>query len=130
MKFTRKEILNAIRTENLGQKGFIDDDFPFAKNCKVCAVGALLRKKKVHDVKIERTAASLIELEQQASSGNGFTHSVASCGDEHMCLYNEFYLSALSIKFEKLASSYGCGKVTRSKLAKFVKDNFPKEFKV
>lgn len=119
MRITRKEVLKAIRTENLKEGSPISDrDGVLDKECKVCAVGAVLRQKGIDDESIHSTF-------YQVTFG---TYGVDGTGDEHKALRDKEYLGALSIKFEKLAANYGCGKRTRTRLTEFVKDNFPKQF--
>lgn len=117
MEITRRDILKAIRTEKLKAGSFVEirvDEKP----CKVCAVGAVLRNKGFQDQTISIIGDSLMMI-----------YPVSSEGNEYEALDKKLYLNALSIKFEKLVESYGCGKRTREKLAEFVKDNFPKIIK-
>lgn len=128
MKVTRKQILQAIRTESLKAGAWIHEKNVFNEdlgynievaddNCKVCAVGAVLRQAGVDSDEIRYMGDSLLNLTLTALNADG---------DEEAELENKNYLGALSVKFEKLAKTYGAGKRTREKLAVFVKKNFPK----
>lgn len=136
MRITRREILKAIRTEKLKGDAFIhgkllpdtivfDPTNPnrviYDHTCKVCAVGAVLRHKKIPDEQIEDAGYGSIEC---------FENYIGADGDEQKALDDKEWLLALSIKFEKLYKSYGGGKRTKEKLAAFVKRHFPKEIRV
>jgi hypothetical protein len=131
MRITRSEVLKAIRTEPLrgGQWIFPKQDRHgqqvFDKTCKVCAVGGLLRTKGIPDDEISVTLNDYMFYSDGVKNG-----AVDECGDEKFALESKDYLTALSIKFEKLANKHGSGVHTRKKLAEFVKANFPKQFNV
>lgn len=123
MKVTRKQILQAIRTEPLKAGNWIHskgDTDPYLnivdKTCKVCAVGAVLRTAGVPDIQIRSYGFGI----------NNSDRAISHKGDEKLELEYKNYLAALSIKFEKLARKLGAGKRTRDQLANFVKKNFPK----
>lgn len=120
MKFTRRQVLEAIRFENLAAGNFyeVSDPLKGKKECKVCAVGGLLRRAGVRPSNIVRKAWSLL----------GTMEFVCSAGNVEKALDNKDYLRALSVKFEQLAEKFGSGKRTRRMLGNFVKANFPKEF--
>lgn len=131
MRIKRSEILRAIRQEPLQYGNWIHDkngeQNPFEqkeydKTCKVCAVGAVLRQKGVKDEEINKRANEFLMC--------SFMPAPNEDGDEIEALKEKHYLSALSIKFEKLARRLGHGKRTRTRLAEFVKANFPKQFNV
>lgn len=128
MIITRKEILKAIRTENLRAGSPIELrwdarglDLIEDEKCKVCAVGAVFRQIGIKSTNIESCFRSVVMLT---------TSNASEDGNQAQELRLKNYLAALSIKFEKLATSYGCGKKTRTKLAEFVKVNFPEEIRV
>lgn len=139
MRIKRSEILKAIRTEKLKAGEFIHtkrfptgdlDEYgsPFFKfradkTCKVCAVGAVLRNKNIHDENIHYVAHNMFFVDNPIGS-------VDQNGDEKNALLQKHYLAALSIKFEKLAAKLGCGKRTKNALIRFVKANFPKTINV
>lgn len=128
MRIKRSEILKAIRTEKLKAGSFIHgkdvvDEFGYEsyvtdKNCKVCAVGAVLRYKGIDSEDIDNFAGDV----------TGFYVGIE--GDEFQELEDKNYLTALSVKFEKLAKKFGAGKRTRTKLVAFVKRHFPKTIAV
>lgn len=124
MKFTRRQVLEAIRFENLvggGQIGFCSparEDYK--KECEVCAVGGVLRRAGVDPELIDNTAWNLL---------GGYNTHPGKSGDLEEALNNKNYLLALSVKFEQVADKFGTGKRTRTILANFVKKEFPKEFK-
>ena len=91
--------------------------------CSVCAVGAVLRKAGIVGYLIASTAASNLNSHFDYLGG-------ASVMEVKAALQEGAFLNALSIKFEKLAKTYGVGKRTRDKLAAFVKANFPKEIEI
>lgn len=121
MKFTRRQVLEAIRFENLTAGNFYNryHDASGKNKCEVCAVGAVLQRAGVKPSKISDKAWKLV-------GGGG--QCVDQAGDELEALKEKNYLAALSIKFEKLADELGTGKRTRKILSNFVKANFPKEF--
>lgn len=121
MRITRREIIRAIRTEKLIAGAFIQvrfDDVECSwvkdKKCKVCAVGAVLRHKGFHNSSIN-DLGGLLTTDCGALRDSDEKESIAQCA----------YMSALSIKFEKLAKRHGCGAKTKELLIKFVKTNFP-----
>lgn len=129
MRIKRTDILKAIRTEPLKAGAWIHEDWNsenpeiIHKGCKVCAVGAVFRQKGIKDEEIDSRASEYLM--------GGFNMPTPNEeGDEEAALKDKHYLSALSIKFEKLARRLGHGKRTRAKLAEFVKKNFPKQFNV
>jgi hypothetical protein len=133
MKFTRKQVLEAIRYEPLAPAHFYDDFSATGGDRKVCAVGGLLRRAGVPVFQITDRAWKLL---------GGHGTPVSSEADLEDALDNKNYLQALSIKYESLEAkgyvdSDGIvrkrfkegGLAIRRCLATFVKENFPKEFK-
>jgi hypothetical protein len=125
MKITRKQVLEAIRTEKLKPDHFVHGEYDsansvtvFSPGCKVCAVGAVLRQAGVSNEDMDYRAYSLI--------GGG---NYCSGDDEYVELANKNYLAALSIKFENLAKKNGgAGPKTKASLRNFVRRHFPKVF--
>lgn len=128
MKFTRKEVLQAIRHEPLAPGSWIevvDWEKPLSnKNCTVCAVGGLLRRKGMPLKQITERAGKALVIE----TGWDRSRSVGAEGDYELALEEKNYLRALSIRFEQLSEKFGTGKRTRNILANFVKKNFPAKF--
>jgi len=138
MRITKQDVLKAIKTEKLKNGRWITEKTVFVKNsmgdevresildntCAVCAVGAVLRQKGVPNQYIQTRADDFFFYSYEPAG------EVGKDGDELQALKNKNYLSALSIKFEKLANRLGNGQRTRTQLTKFVKDNFPKQFNV
>lgn len=133
MKFTRKQVLTAIRYENLESQHFYFDNRINGGECTVCAVGGVLRRAGVPTGKITDRAWQLIGGTNMAVSSEQYLKDA---------LAGKNYLQALSIKFESLSEKYvrggkggfrrkykTGGKAIRKALAVFVKDEFPKEFK-
>lgn len=129
MQVTRRQILRSIRTEKLKPGSFLHEKetkdsegnvtYKADKTCKVCAVGGVLRAAGVKNDLIDSAGYSVC-----------LSDAIATEGDEDEALVREDFMSALSIKFEKLAEKHGTGKRTREKLCQFVKDNFPKKVKL
>ena len=127
---SRKDILQAIRTEPLLPGAWIHSRFDDKKSmlvlddeCPVCAVGAVLRKAGIVSYLIATTAAFNVDSAFDYLGG-------ANVEEMKAALQEGAYLNALSMKFEKLAKTYGVGKRTRDRLVKFVKANFPKEIEI
>lgn len=134
MRITRREILKAIRTENLkggtwiGARVNKDGDTVSDEKCTVCAVGGVLRAKGIACDLIDDVACDITR---------GF-YGVAPTTDddgeeensEFDALKQKAYMNALSIRFERLYDKYGSGKKTREKLCRFVKRHFPKTIRV
>jgi hypothetical protein len=126
MKIKRREILEAIRTEKLlaggsfihGRKDSLGNRI-IDRNCKVCAVGALLRLKGID--------SDLITLTAHDITGD---YGLTQDSNEFEALKKKQYINALSIRFERLYEKQGAGKKTRETLARFVKRHFPKEIRV
>lgn len=120
MRITQQDILKAIKKEKLKGGSFIHRnkrDKVDAK-CKVCAVGAVLRQKEIENENILDVASNIC------------SSNVSSGGYLEWYLEDRDYLSALSIKFERLYKWYGGGQKTKTLLTKFVKESFPKSFSV
>jgi hypothetical protein len=124
MIITRKEILRAIRVENLSGTYPISERYNgytvvWDDKCKVCAVGAVLRQKGIDS--------------QDITLAFWYATGKSNCSkdaDENDALKDQNYMAALSIKFEKLYRELGGGNRTKKALAEFVKANFPKQIKV
>jgi hypothetical protein len=127
MRFTRREVLKAIRVEKLvGGRGPIearwgsyDRGYVYDGKCRVCAVGAVLRQKGIDGYDIPSTFNGIVYVQSARASGN-----------LEGALSDKDWLGALSIKFERLYQQKGAGKVTRKELALFVKKHFPVTFSV
>lgn len=124
MVITRRDILRAIRVEKLKGTKFIHGrpnesgvyiPTGFDHACKVCAVGAVLRRAGVPNYDINAVGFAITKA------------GVSAYDNEHDAIASQAWFSALSVKFEKLYKSYGGGKTTKTKLASFVKKYFPKE---
>ena len=129
-EITKQQVLKALRNEPLEGGQFFANDKP---NCNVCAVGAVLREVsfetwfKKMDIRftVSRVVGDMVWL-------GGFSH----IGDWRQALKDKQYLSALSIKFEKLLTSadgYGTQNVTprrRQIMIDFVERYFPTSFTV
>jgi hypothetical protein len=127
MKFTRKEVLRAIDTENLKAGTFIytRDNKPY-EECKVCIVGALVREKMNKD----NSPMFLEDICNDLTNHNvfGVCHFYMYALDE--ILKEKEYLQALSIKFEFLCKKYKTMKPVRRLLKEWVKTNIPVSFEV
>lgn len=130
MKITRRQVLEAIRYENLTPGNFFLETAKDPKRCEVCAVGAILRRAGVRPSTISDRAWKLLALSELIKGVYGTILGRAGAdGDEKAALSNSNYLLALSIKFEQLYIYHAAhlSKV-RAELSEFVKSNFPKEF--
>lgn len=116
MIITRKDVIKAIKKESLKRGDFVHDYYKdqFGNwkekndpNCKVCAVGAVLRNKGYSNKQINVT------VDNFAGDWTGDWRTELQC---------ENYLAALSSRFEQS----GGGK----KLVEWVKKHMPKQFKV
>lgn len=117
MKFTRRDIIRAIRTEPMKAGSWVSYTTRTKDGtCKVCAVGAVLRERGNTDGQICNLAWKI------APNGTVENEEIP------LLLKNKDYISALSAKFEYLARKYGNGKRTKEKLVDFVKSNFPVSF--
>lgn len=126
---SRKEVLQAIRYEPLKSGDWVRRNGEKEGKCQVCAVGAVLRKAGFKDEEIRRFGGILIDnFESITPYGAGGMEYVSEKLREH--LDNEYYLVALSLKFESQALRTGTGKRTRKILANFVKVNFPKKIEL
>ena len=129
-EITKQQVLEALWNEPLEGGQFFATDEP---NCKVCAVGAVLRVVsfetwfKKMDI---RFTVSRIVGDMVCPSGYSYV------GDWRYALNHKDYLSALSMKFEKLlmsADGYGTQNVTprrRQIMIDFVERYFPNSFMV
>lgn len=140
MKFTRRQIIAALRTEPLEAGQWIkvddlscsidfEDNIKAAKsltNCTVCAVGSVLRKNTTLSAKQITQRLSLIQAYSEFNCD-----SSASMTDIVYLLKNEDYLMALSAYFEStIPDKARYGKRHRERLVKFVKDNFPTQIEI
>ena len=134
MIITRRDILKAIRTENLQGGSFIHGRLVEGEiskvmdsYCSVCAVGAVLRNKGLEGVEIYDTACRI-------TSGTAIIRRDSF--NELKAIKKKKWLNALSIRFEHLVdkqSSRTNGvptKKTKENLIRFVKRHFPKQIKV
>lgn len=134
---TREEILEAIRTEPLqagrwitykpqGGVGEGDDE-----RCPVCVVGAVLRQVGYEDHYIEAEALVSTSAGPVVPDYDENAPTTAERPNVSTLLKRGLYLNALSLKFEMLTTghvNFGVPKnsAIRTKLAEFVKKNFPK----
>lgn len=135
MRITKEEIIKALETEPLAQGKFIYhpkceawvETLVFTSNpeCKVCAVGAVLRNKLpigslhwFYNKVVNLTKYSKFEEDAEDSfdSIDLFIDSL---------IEQEDYLSALSVFFEDQPKE-----LARENTIEFVKDNFPEEIEV
>lgn len=132
MRVTRKEILKAIRTENLGtgkfiegiDVGYVTRVIVYDDSCKVCAVGAVLRQAGTPSDRIMEVANEVTNKYEYVTPQKGLE------GHEFTAMKRRAWLNALSIRFEELALKTGTGKETRDALCRFVKRHFPKTINV
>ncbi len=123
MIITKKEIIETIKKEHLTNEQFIYvQDSDKASECRVCAVGAILRKK-LNNISDSNTLA--IEISDLMNNG-----VCSHDGDLEVELYKKRYLNALSVKFEKLSMKYKTQKTIKKHLIDFIELNFPSKFKV
>jgi len=129
---TKKEVLQAIKTEPLTSGNWVklDDKKRFNdKTCSVCAVGAVLRKAGLGNQAINDFGDALAM--QGVVAPDSYLESEGYVEAEIQdYLDTEKYLHALSYKFEYQANKTGVGKRTRNILAKFVEVNFPDKIKL
>lgn len=120
MKIKRAQILLALRTENIGHLGWTENpDMPAVGDCKVCAVGAVLRRCGLPNNEIESLASS--EIFKASAYG--------SCSTEEQALElldEGRWMDALSTIFEGNFTKHDKQKGLE-RAAKFVKKHFPKE---
>lgn len=123
-------ILKAIKIEPLNKGYFVQwerNEFGPSTNpnCKVCAVGAVLRHAGMTNRQIDLFGDKLNNCGQVYASSECDKQSVRETIET--MLKQKRYLHALSVKFEYNASILGAGgKRIRKVMTKFVKENFPK----
>lgn len=112
---SRKEIINAINTENLGANGVYATAKPQAKGCKVSATGAVLRNLGT----IRKGAASVLNL-----SKNAF-NDVARYNDSNVAV-----LGGLETEYVNLRATGMRSAKIREALTDFVTSVFPSKVQV
>jgi len=123
----RKVVIEALRKEPLVTGCFWENLGHKATNgvkagCNVCAVGAVLRRASFEKEFLGRDQGEI-----------GLAATLDRCQDEDISklLKNKNYLGALSCYFEDLIPVFNSVKnKDREKCIKFVKKNFPKQFKL
>jgi hypothetical protein len=137
MRITRNQILTAIRTEPHLEPGYFAYTFGMAsytdiatrKNCTVCAVGSIFRKyppqrKGLTIDRLNKFAEKKVKHWTYNSMG-----LLGKRSADIQYLKNEgLWLSLLSCEFELLSNDFSRSSTVRRKLAKFVKENFPRSF--
>lgn len=126
---SRREILQAIRTENLRSGEFVETDLGTPlddPNCGVCAVGSVLRKVGFDNSEIDIFGRTLMNGGKVISDYESYDPPIHTQREIDGLLERRLYLNALSVKFERQVEKTGEGKTTRKILAKFVKKHFPK----
>ena len=140
-KVNRNQVIKALQVEKLTPGAFFDakNDSAAAKadiaNCKVCAVGSVIRTcmSKKELAKFDTDTLCMIgeEVTQNDYIINEDDYEQGLQYRVHKALGEENYLGALSIKFEammkdrKLITPF-----VRNELIRFVKGNFPTSFTV
>lgn len=127
---TREQILEAIKTEPLTSGYWVqyrnDEDGIYGinldPNCPVCAIGGVLRKSGLSNEEIDHFGNKMGNYGPISARDFRLEREVVEMTTNF--LKKKQYLHALSLKFEHLAEQ-GIGSITRKKLAKFVRDNFP-----
>lgn len=124
MKITRRQVINALRTEPLTHGTWVyQDGFngPSKETeCPVCAVGAVLRKAGLSNYEIDQAGNALMD--------NGSVTSDTAVADY---LANGLYLNALSCEFESRrihGKALKATKAFRERLITWVKKNLPVTF--
>lgn len=124
VKFVSKKlIIKALMEENLGPGHFVEvnEERPLAEvskdpECKVCAVGAVLRHAGFSNKKIFNFGNDL--------SING-PAAYVEYKEIPSLLEEGYYINALSVKYESLVQQYGINKKTVNKVITWVKKKFP-----
>lgn len=138
MQITRRQILTAIKNEPLraGDWFRVQDskdnyDTPVGKStCKVCVVGAVMRRVNRRDPSFTVWAATdFITSTVKTPTYDSELRADQKFEREYL-LSNGQYLDVLSCEFEHMASSRVPYAKIRERLAKFVKNNFPKTIEV
>ena len=137
MIVTRKQIIHALRTENL-QGGSWFEDTQYNENtgeyeklnpttCPVCAVGAVIRSTGV--VTKKNSFSKLCLWAYKLVNGIATEDDLSTDTKEGIkTLLNEKnYLGALSVYFEAMADN---GRIRRDRLVKFVKTHFPSQLRI
>lgn len=123
---SKKMIIKAIQNEPLINGTYVEvENYPNSgystdPNCGVCAVGAVLRRSGMTNKKIASFGAKIL----RQGLASFYKHKTEESLIDYY-INEKQYLNSLSEKFENLAEKYGCGKKTRTKLIKFVQENFP-----
>lgn len=133
VKLTRAEIILAIKTEPLSPGTWINGE-PDEKDCQVCAVGGVLRRRY----------GDVMDEDELNSLANDLTNYGAAAPDDDedkqdvlsRLLGRDSYLNALSYKFEWLCDDAGIEEEdiirknnrVRADLVAWVRKNLPKEF--
>lgn len=137
MIIEKKKVIQALKTENLSGGHFFVPSKDVS-NCKVCAVGGVIRKHLGRAIKKYRDGF-LTDYCQAVT-----LHKYTSDENVGFLLKNKNYLGALSAFFEFITSpqkgsdvfdgvayiSLPVDSEMRKKLVEFVKENFPTRFKV
>lgn len=132
--FTRKQIIRALRTENLGRHGygFVENDhLNKIGDCHVCAIGAVCRSAGLTNRQIYDVSAVLCHGEYISFTGD----VEASRPYWEKELHKKNYLGALSIYFESIGplstnNKYRETPINREQLVDWVKKYIPVEFTV
>jgi hypothetical protein len=127
MIIDRQTIVDALMTEPLSAGSIFDTDYNTRQNCSVqnstchvCAIGATLRKTLQGSQKPALSLQFWVDLFKNKE--------ISSAGTIKHWLDKKDYLSALSVKFEKLAEQKSINLSFRKEMVKWVKKNLPNEF--
>lgn len=128
MIIERKTVIKALKTEPLARGYFFEVAAENIKDCKVCAVGGIVRQH-LSDAILQ--AKRCDELSQYCEYVTGYKYDISVDESQQKELIKEGnYLGALSAFFERQSDSGKVTKKHRESLVNFVKKNFPVKFKI
>lgn len=121
----RETVIEALKTEPLRSSRFFHNDENLNHmECQVCAVGAVLRKHlRINEKLLSIVSVGSDVCKGEFTEGDGIPKKIAK---------SKNYLGALSVYFEKLLGEpyINPNKRQIGYLVRFVKENFPKQFKL
>jgi len=118
MKITRSDVLRAIAKEPLKPGAYVRSDGKDPGDCSVCAVGAVLRYKGLHNDRLQSAGDYVTQGKAVIDFAPGRSwHTTVETE-----LEKKNYLGALSCFYEKIAPSRSR---IRDRLRKWVQENLP-----
>lgn len=127
---TKKDMIEAMKTEPLAPGVWVS--MAGTKDCRVCAVGGILRAAGVDEGVISLRANDLTPFQQVSYDEDDYDGMEDEFGVDDLIeqhLENKNYMAAMSVEYESIAQEYGLER-TRKLMITWIEGNIPDNIKI